>query len=553
MQMGRRNINEALTGRALLWLAWLCPAALTVVHATNLTDGIARAAVSAGLAGLVAFLPGRCWQIACAASLAALPFTLWWCGAAATGGTGPGYDGMLAVANTNWNEALGAAKYLATNLAFIGIVIVHGLLLLLACRLALRQRQMPDPPAVQVALLAAVLPLALVALLAAMQPHQPTQSFNPLFGAATVATPLGSAENIIEDYVAIKIHSLGVKRDPPYVREAARGVAPLSQPMLAIFMLGESVRAAAYGRNQRAVGPASQQLALRIAAGLGSWLPTVCAASNGTLFSVPMLLTATPPEYREQSRRSPTILGILKAAGFATAWIANNHGGSNALERGHDFYGGNFIADPDRFNGKGTGIWKYDEQMLPMVRDFAARSTGPRAMLLHLFGSHFAYEARYPAADFAAEPAGLSRDELEDLRYQRSLEHTAGMILQIASLLDQTAAPAFAVYTGDHGENLPSDHNGLLLHMGPRTSQKDAMTTALVIWNQAMADTGRPALMLPKLLRAPEITHVDVANLYLALAGARDGPVEPTANPTTWAKVAVGDDYRVVPCSAVQP
>jgi glucan phosphoethanolaminetransferase (alkaline phosphatase superfamily) len=551
--MRGRNINEALMGRTLLWLAWLCPAALTVSHATNLTDAMARAAVSAGLAGLVAFLPGRCWQVACAVTVAALPFTLWWCGAAAAGGTGPGYDGVLAVTNTNWNEALGAARYLVTNVAFISVVTVHGLLLLLACRLALRQRQMADPRQVQVALLAAVLPLALVSLLAALQPHRPTVTFYPLFGAATVATPLGSAENIIEDFIAIKIHSLGVQRDPPYVRLAARDVPTLTQPMLAIFMLGESVRAAAYGPNQRAAGPASEQLAQRIEAGLGSWLPAVCAASNGTRFSVPMLLTATPPEFAEQARRSPTILGILKAAGFSTAWIANNHGGANALERGHDLYGGNFIADPDRFNVNGTGIWKYDEQMLPMARDFATRGTGPKAMLLHLIGSHFAYETRYPAADFAAEPPGLSRDELEDLRYQRSLEYTAGIILQIASLLDQTAAPAFAVYTGDHGENLPSDHNGLLLHMGPRTSQKDGMTTALVVWNQAMADSGRPGLMLSRLRRAPEITHVDVANLYLALAGARDGPIEPTANPTTWAKVAVGDDYRVVPCSALQP
>src|SRR5271154_3673135 len=102
--MRGRNINEALMGRALLWLAWLCPAALTVSHATNLTDALARAAVSAGLAGLVAFLPGRGWRVACAVSVVALPFTLWWCGAATAGGTGPGYDGALTVANTNWSE-----------------------------------------------------------------------------------------------------------------------------------------------------------------------------------------------------------------------------------------------------------------------------------------------------------------------------------------------------------------------------------------------------------------------------------------------------------------
>src|ERR1700691_197410 len=194
--MRGRNINEALMGRTVRCRAWLCMAALTVSHATNLTDAMARAAVSAGLAGLVAFLPGRCWQVACAVTVAALPFTLWWCGAAAAGGTGPGYDGVLAVTNTNWNEALGAARYLVTNVAFISVVTVHGLLLLLACRLALRQRQMADPRQVQVALLAAVLPLALVSLLAALQPHRPTVTFYPLFGAATVATPLGSAENI---------------------------------------------------------------------------------------------------------------------------------------------------------------------------------------------------------------------------------------------------------------------------------------------------------------------------------------------------------------------
>jgi hypothetical protein len=48
MQMDGRNIDDALMGRALLRLAWLCPAALAVAHATALTDAMARAVVSAG-------------------------------------------------------------------------------------------------------------------------------------------------------------------------------------------------------------------------------------------------------------------------------------------------------------------------------------------------------------------------------------------------------------------------------------------------------------------------------------------------------------------------
>jgi hypothetical protein len=46
--MDGRKFNDASMGRDLLWPAWLCPAALTVAHATNLTDAMARAVVSAG-------------------------------------------------------------------------------------------------------------------------------------------------------------------------------------------------------------------------------------------------------------------------------------------------------------------------------------------------------------------------------------------------------------------------------------------------------------------------------------------------------------------------
>jgi glucan phosphoethanolaminetransferase (alkaline phosphatase superfamily) len=133
------------------------------------------------------------------------------------------------------------------------------------------------------------------------------------------------------------------------------------------------------------------------------------------------------------------------------------------------------------------------------------------------------------------------------------LEYGARTILDVAALLDSVSAPAFLIYTSDHGENLPSDHNGLQGHLAPRTSRQDGTVPAFVLWNEAMADTGRPARLLPKLLAARQIAHADLSKLFLALAGATDDPVEPTATPSTWGRVSVGDEYGVVACSDLKP
>lgn len=59
--------------------------------------------------------------------------------------------------------------------------------------------------------------------------------------------------------------------------------------------------------------------------------------------------------------------------------------------------------------------------------------------------------------------------------------------MQAAALLDSTAAPAFLVYTSDHGENLPSDHNGVSIHLGPCTTIEDGTVPSFALWNEAMS------------------------------------------------------------------
>jgi glucan phosphoethanolaminetransferase (alkaline phosphatase superfamily) len=509
------------------------------------------AAIAAAPAGIVASLPPRAWQVACVLSVVALPFTIWWCGFAAIDHTGPGIEAFTALFWSNYQDALGGGRLVAREPTFILAVLGHCLFLVLASRGLLspsagRQADLPRTWR-QWVLLLSLLPLTLSSILG-MNDFYSHKAM--LFGPETSSSPLGSAgEIVLEEARLAMLHS-----EIGYRRQRAQSSIRIKEPVLAIFIIGESARADTYGPNRIDRGADSKALAERIKAGLGAWLPTTCASSDGTHLSVPLLLTATSPQNRDEATRKPTVLGILKASGFSTAWVSNNEAGADARESGHDLYAGRGRPDADHFGDADLGKgWELDQDMLPLAQHFVGTVDRPKAMLLHTFGNHISYQDRYPPKSFPPEPPLLDSEQLENLRYTRAAEYGAQTILKVAALLDSTSAPAFLVYTSDHGENLHSDHNGVAMHLGPRTTIEDGTVPSFVLWNQAMAKTSLPARTLAELVGAGMIAHAEVANVFLALAGVRDGPVAPTLNPTTWGRISVGDSYSAVPCSALQP
>ncbi len=272
----------------------------------------------------------------------------------------------------------GVAGAVAREPAFLIAVAGHCLFLFLACRSVLLARPLEEPPPRrtnwrQLTLLLALLPLSIAAV-AGMQDFYDHKA--ALFGAGTLSSPLGSATEILIDEarLVMRHHEIG------YRRQRARSSVQVTEPILAIFILGESARAGSYGPGQAGRGAASKELAERIERGLGSWLPVTCASSDGTELSVPLLLTALPPEKRDEAPHLSTFLGMLKASGFSTAWLANNEAGVDAREAGHDLYAGRWRINPDQFLGTDNigAQWRYDEDMLPVARSFVGKVDSPR-------------------------------------------------------------------------------------------------------------------------------------------------------------------------------
>jgi glucan phosphoethanolaminetransferase (alkaline phosphatase superfamily) len=545
------SLHRLQQGRIQLWCAWIFPAFLSVIHARALLQTIVPIAVCCAIAGVVASLPRTAWSIACVLSVLVLPFTIWWCGFAAIDGTGPGFEAARAVLWASNAEIMGASALVVRKPEFVIAAVGHCLFIALACRSAWVSRSerthLPEARWRHLVLLLSLVPLSASAIFVMDDFYDHKIS---LFGPGTLWSPLGSGIQVLVDVVrtTARYGSLG------YQREISSSAVKVTDPVLAIFVVGESARADTYGPTQTIRGAASAELHHRIASGLGAWLPTTCASSDGTHLSVPLLLTATPPEKRDRAAKAPTVLGILKGSGFSTAWLSNNEAGPDAREAGHDLYAGRWLTNPDQSADPQLGAgWVFDEDMLPVARNFIGVVDRPKAMIIHTFGSHVSYKDRYPAGSFPPESPSLSAEELESLRYAHAAEYGARTILKFAGLLDAASAPAFLVYTSDHGENLPSDHNGIAIHLGPRTTSEDGTVPSFVLWNKAMDEERAPEKVLAPLIRAKMIAHVDVAELFLALAGVRAGPVQSTVNPTTWGRINIGDEYSPVPCSALKP
>ena len=268
--------------------------------------------------------------------------------------------------------------------------------------------------------------------------------------------------------------------------------------------------------------------------------------------AVPMLLTGVAPDDYRQAATSPSVLAALRASGFITAWLSNQDT-TVFNESGHDYYW--TVGDTAALSGG------YDEALIPVARSFVAplwrqvsAVKAPRAAVIHTMGSHFEYANRYPPSLYPAEPEKLSLEALASLRYGRAVDYSAKVMLSFANILDEISEPAYLVFSGDHGENLPMDRNGLIAHLGARASIHDGTTTSLVLWNRAMRNSNRPQRAIAGLVAAPLISHADITRLFLALAGFGEIPVQPVSNPRILAPVdADAGRSTTHPCAALRP
>lgn len=151
------------------------------------------------------------------------------------------------------------------------------------------------------------------------------------------------------------------------------------------------------------------------------------------------------------------LFSILNQAGYYTTWLSN--------QESSGIYGNNgrFYADRCKSNSfvcirdtKSDFTEPYDEHLLPLLDQTLKQTKPKRFIVLHLIGTHMAYENRYPKT-FKAFSTNVEQGENNKIKetkatYDTAVRYNDSIVNAIINRFKDKNA--LIIYTSDHGEDV---------------------------------------------------------------------------------------------------
>ena len=195
------------------------------------------------------------------------------------------------------------------------------------------------------------------------------------------------------------------------------------------------------------------------------------ASSTATAENMPRLLTFMTDEPGDKEWYDfPSTLQLFRQLGYRTYWLSNQEYSGQwsnlstilALDADVLKYVGNLESD-EHF------LYRYDEALLPEWRKALEANDTLQLTFLHLMGSHFQYDRRFPesghhflAKDVMAE---MPRKWLDDEKagiianYDNSILYTDSILAVLLGDIRKSDVPSVMIYVSDHGENVYDDRD----------------------------------------------------------------------------------------------
>lgn len=200
----------------------------------------------------------------------------------------------------------------------------------------------------------------------------------------------------------------------------------------------------------------------------------MASPASGTIFSVPLIMTAGDPYHYEAHYRYKGIIDAFKEGGYRTVYITNQE------EKKTDNFANEFhYQSVDSFYNtadylKAPLLLKslHDEAVLPILQKVLQETSVKDHVFvcIHLLGSHNDYKKRYPDRFNVFKPDSninlknkYGYDE-QIAYYDNSILYTDFVLSRILDVLKDIDGYTSMLYTSDHGENLMDDDNKLVYH-----------------------------------------------------------------------------------------
>ena len=346
--------------------------------------------------------------------------------------------------------------------AIIGVCIIYIPLIFIAIRSIRRDIKSSSQQRIRIVLVGATL-LVAGGGSALISAHR-----NSEFGIKYHIFPVNVIHNI-----QLTIHRWHKSQDFPQTSKefrfhAVKGQQDSVRREVYVMVIGEASRAASWQLfgYERETTPRLSQQANLVA------FRDILTQSNTTHKSVPIILSGASAENFDSIWVQKSMLTLFKEAGFRTVFISNQPPNRSLI----DFFANEADTTIDiTSHNSNFGVEHLDEEVIPILKKQIASSDDNLFVVIHTYGSHFAYFKRYSKEfaqfkpDYALAVKRSSRQEVIN-SYDNSILYTDYVLSKVIATLDNANVCSALLYCADHGEDLMDDRRYRFLHASPTTT-----------------------------------------------------------------------------------
>ena len=246
------------------------------------------------------------------------------------------------------------------------------------------------------------------------------------------------------------------------------------------------------------------------------------SASDNTRASLPSMLSVTTSEDISLVMSEPSIIKIISAAGLESTLLTNHK------RRGsyNDFISTMFKdATRKRYLASDESGKYYDACLVPLLEEELNRPTNSaRLIVLHLYGSHYGYDSRYPTSHIVYDEGTERGKYLNSVAYS---DHVLGMLLD---LIFTSEKETVFLYVSDHGEILNDygdDYFGHGFKKLPK-SRSEFEVPFVIAFNDAFLERYDSSASRIKAQTLQPVSHDNISHTVLGLLGIRAEEYQPT-------------------------
>ncbi|MDZ7887970.1 MAG: phosphoethanolamine transferase CptA [Pseudomonas sp.] len=304
--------------------------------------------------------------------------------------------------------------------------------------------------------------------------------------------------------------------------------AQAGQPSTLVLVIGESTnrqRMSLYGY-PRATTPKLDKLREQLAV-----FDNVVTPRPYTIEALQQVLTFADEQNPDAYLTTPSIMNMMKQAGYKTYWITNQQ---TMTKRNTMLTTFSKQADEQVYlnNNLNQNARQYDGDVLKPFGKILADSAPRKFVIIHLLGTHMSYKYRYPAeydqfTDRKGVPDWVTDDQLPTYNsYDNAVLYNDFVVSSLIEQFSASKPNGFLLYLADHGEAVFDSPKGNVLGRNEGKPTAPMYTIPFMLWTSEQWRSHSPASYQAELSRP--YSSSNLIHTWADLAGLQAAELDPS-------------------------